>query len=223
MAFSPQFLDQIKDQIGLVSVIARRVNLKKKGREYLGICPFHNEKTASFTVNEDKGFFHCFGCGAHGDVIGFVMRDEGLAFPEAVEKLAGEAGLEIPKTTPQQHARAEEQLSLYTVLEAAANFFKSELRADSGAAASVYLKGRGLKPETIENFRLGYAPESRNALKTALLGKDISEAMLVTAGSLIEPEGGGASYDRFRNRLMFPIQDRRGRVIAFGGRALGKG
>ena len=223
MAFTPQFLDEIRARVPLSDVIGRRVRLIRKGREHSALCPFHNEKTPSFTVSDDKGFFHCFGCGAHGDVIGFVMRDEGLAFPEAVEKLAGEAGLEIPKTTPQQHARAEEQLSLYTVLEAAANFFKSELRADSGAAASVYLKGRGLKPETIENFRLGYAPESRNALKTALLGKDISEAMLVTAGLLIEPEGGGASYDRFRNRLMFPIQDRRGRVIAFGGRALGKG
>ena len=223
MAFTPQFLDEIRARVPLSDVIGRRVRLIRKGREHSALCPFHNEKTPSFTVSDDKGFFHCFGCGAHGDVIGFIMRDEGLAFPEAVEKLAGEAGLEIPKTTPQHHARAEEQLSLYTVLEAAANFFKSELRADSGATASVYLKGRGLKPETIENFRLGYAPESRNALKTALLGKDISEAMLVTAGLLIEPEGGGASYDRFRNRLMFPIQDRRGRVIAFGGRALGKG
>mgnify|MGYP001385991926 CR=1 FL=1 len=222
MAFTPQFLDEIRARVPLSDVIGRRVRLIRKGREHSALCPFHNEKTPSFTVSDDKGFFHCFGCGAHGDVIGFVMRDEGLAFPEAVEKLAGEAGLEIPKETPQDHARAEEQLSLYAVLEAAANFFKSELRADSGAAASMYLKGRGLKPETIEGFQLGYAPESRSALKTALLAKDISEAMLVTAGLLIEPEGGGASYDRFRNRVMFPIQDRRGRVIAFGGRALGE-
>ena len=222
MAFTPQFLDEIRARVPLSDVIGRRVRLIRKGREHSALCPFHNEKTPSFTVSDDKGFFHCFGCGAHGDVIGFVMRDEGLAFPEAVEKLAGEAGLEIPKETPQDHARAEEQLSLYAVLEAAANFFKSELRADSGAAASVYLKGRGLKPETIEGFQLGYAPEFRSALKTALLAKDISEAMLVTAGLLIEPEGGGASYDRFRNRVMFPIQDRRGRVIAFGGRALGE-
>ena len=221
MAFTPQFLDEIRARVPLSDVIGLRVRLIRKGREHGALCPFHNEKTPSFTVSDDKGFFHCFGCGAHGDVIGFVMRDEGLAFPEAVEKLAGEAGLEIPKETPQDHARAEEQLSLYAVLEAAANFFESELRADSGSAASAYLKGRGLKPQTIEGFRLGYAPESRNSLKTALLGKDISEAMLVTAGLLIEPEGGGASYDRFRHRVIFPIQDRRGRVIAFGGRALG--
>jgi len=222
MAFTPQFLDEIRARVPLSDVIGRRVRLIRKGREHGALCPFHNEKTPSFTVSDDKGFFHCFGCGAHGDVIGFVMRDEGLAFPEAVEKLAGEAGLEIPKETPQDHARAEEQLSLYAVLEAAAKFFESELRADSGAAASAYLKGRGLKPETIQGFRLGYAPDSRSALKTALLGKNISEAMLVIAGLLIEPEGGGASYDRFRNRVIFPIQDRRGRVIAFGGRALGE-
>ena len=222
MAFTPQFLDEIRARVALSDVIGRRVRLIRKGREHSALCPFHNEKTPSFTVSDDKGFFHCFGCGAHGDVIGFVMRDEGLAFPEAVEKLAGEAGLEVPKETPQDHARAEEQLSLYAVLEAAAKFFEAELRTDSGAAASAYLKGRGLKPETIQSFRLGYAPDSRTALKTALLGKDISEAMLVTAGLLIEPEGGGASYDRFRNRVIFPIQDRRGRVIAFGGRALGE-
>ncbi len=220
MAFTPQFLDEIRDRVALSDVIGRRVRLIRRGREHTALCPFHNEKTPSFTVSDEKGFFHCFGCGAHGDVIGFVMRDEGLSFPEAVEKLAGEAGLQIPKETPRDRARAEEQLSLYAVLEEAAKFFESELRAESGAAA--YLKGRGLKAETIQGFRLGYAPDSRSALKSALRGKNISEAMLVTAGLLIEPEGGGASYDRFRNRVIFPIQDRRGRVIAFGGRALGE-
>ncbi|MDP6475126.1 MAG: DNA primase [Alphaproteobacteria bacterium] len=222
MAFTPQFLDEIRARVPLSDVIGRRVRLIRKGREHSALCPFHNEKTPSFTVSDDKGFFHCFGCGAHGDVIGFVMRDEGLAFPEAVEKLAGEAGLEVPKETPRDRARAEEQLSLYAVMEVAAKFFESELGADSGAAAGAYLKGRGLKGETIKGFRLGYAPDSKSALKSALIGKNISPAMLVTAGLLIEPEGGGAVYDRFRNRVMFPIQDRRGRVIAFGGRALGE-
>ena len=222
MAFTPQFLDEIRIRVALSDVISRRVRLIRKGREHSALCPFHNEKTPSFTVSDEKGFFHCFGCGAHGDVIGFVMRDEGLSFPEAVEKLAGEAGLQIPKETPRDRARAEEQLSLYAVLEQAAKYFESELRADSGAAAGAYLKGRGLKAETIEIFRLGYAPDSRTALKSALRAKNISEAMLVTAGLLIEPEGGGASFDRFRNRVIFPIQDRRGRVIAFGGRALGE-
>jgi len=221
MAFTPQFLDEIRARVPLSDVIGRRVRLIRKGREHSALCPFHNEKSPSFTVNDDKGFFHCFGCGAHGDVIGFVMRDEGLSFPEAVERLAGEAGLEVPKETPRDLARAEEQLSLYGVMEQAAKFFESELRAESGTQARAYIKGRGLRAETIEGFRLGYAPDSRGSLKAALLGKEISEAMLVTAGLLIEPEGGGTSYDRFRNRLIFPIHDRRGRVIAFGGRALG--
>ena len=221
MAFTPQFLDEIRARVPLSDVIGRRVRLVRKGREHLGLCPFHNEKTPSFTVSDDKGFFHCFGCGAHGDVIGFVMRDEGQSFPEAVEKLAGEAGLEVPKESPRDRARAEEQMSLYTVLEEAAKYFQSELRAESGGGARRYLEGRGLNGETIAGFRLGFAPDSRSSLKTALLGDKITEAMLVTSGLLIEPEGGGASYDRFRNRVIFPIQDRRGRVIAFGGRALG--
>ena len=123
-------MDEIRARVPLSDVIGRRVRLIRKGRAHSALCPFHNEKTPSFTVSDDKGFFHCFGCGALGDVIGFVMRDEGVAFPEVVEILAGEAGLEIPKETPQDHARAEEQLSLYAVLEAAANIFKSELRAD---------------------------------------------------------------------------------------------
>ena len=221
MAFTPQFLDEIRARVPLSDVVGRRVRLVHKGREHLGLCPFHNEKTPSFTVSDDKGFFHCFGCGAHGDVIGFIMRDEGHSFPEAVEKLAGEAGLEVPKDRPRDRARAEEQMSLYRVLEDAAKHFQSELRTDSGAAARAYLKGRGLNDETIVGFRLGFAPDSRNFMKTVLLGDQITEAMLVTAGLLIEPEGGGSSYDRFRNRVIFPIQDRRGRVIAFGGRALG--
>jgi len=221
MAFTPQFLDEIRARIPLSDVIGRRVRLVRKGREHLGLCPFHNEKTPSFTVSDDKGFFHCFGCGAHGDVIGFIMRDDGQSFPEAVEKLAGEAGLEVPKETPRDRVRAEEQMSLYTVLEEAAKHFQSELRADSGAAANAYLKGRGLSDEMIAGFRLGFAPDSRNFLKTSMLGDKITEAMLVTAGLLIEPEGSGVSYDRFRNRVIFPIQDRRGRVIAFGGRAFG--
>jgi DNA primase len=221
MAFTPQFLDEIRARVPLSDVIGRRVRLVRKGREHLGLCPFHNEKTPSFTVNDDKGFFHCFGCGAHGDVIGFVMRDEGQSFPEAVEKLAGEAGLQMPEETPRDRARAEEQLSLYGVMEEAARYFESALRADSGAVARTYLKGRGLTAETVAGFRLGFAPDSRSALKTALMSDKITEAMLIAAGLLIVPEGGGASYDRFRDRVMFPIHDRRGRVIAFGGRALG--
>ena len=221
MAFSPQFLDEIRARVPLADVIGKRVRLARRGRELTGLCPFHNEKTPSFTVSEDKGFFHCFGCGAHGDVIGFVMRDEGFGFPEAVERLADQAGLELPKQSPAERARERAQISLYGVLEAATAWFEHQLKADAGRAARAYLVGRALTPESVQTFRLGFAPERRDGLKSALAGQDISEALMVTAGLLIEPDGGGQSYDRFRGRIIFPIADRRGRVIAFGGRALG--
>ncbi len=223
MSFTPQFLDEIRARVGLADRVARKVKLTRKGREFSGLCPFHNEKTPSFTVNEDKGFFHCFGCGAHGDVIGFVMRTENLSFPETVERLAEDAGIEMPKTSPEERQRAEAAVSLYAVCEAAAAFFEKELRGPRGQGARDYLKGRGLDEETIARFRLGYAPDSRSALKTALMGGGITESLLVTAGLLIQPEDERASYDRFRGRVIFPIFDRRGRPIAFGGRIMGEG
>lgn len=223
MSFTPQFLDEIRARVGLADRVARKVKLTRKGREYSGLCPFHNEKTPSFTVNEDKGFYHCFGCGAHGDVIGFVMHTENLSFPEAVERLAEDAGLELPKSSPEEHKRAEAAVSLYAVCEAACAFFEKELRGPRGQAARDYFKGRGLDEETIARFRLGYAPDSRSALKTALMGGGITESLLVTAGLLIQPEDDRASYDRFRGRVIFPIFDRRGRPIAFGGRIMGEG
>ncbi|HSR54899.1 MAG TPA: DNA primase, partial [Alphaproteobacteria bacterium] len=223
MAFSNRFLDEIRARAGLAERISRKVKLTKRGREYLGLCPFHNEKTPSFTVNEDKGFFHCFGCGAHGDVIGFVMRTENLSFPEAVERLADEVGLEVPASTPEERARAEQAVSLYAVTEKACAWFESELRSPRGAAARDYLAGRGLDEEAIARFRIGYAPDTRHGLKTALSGNGVTESLLVTAGLLIVPEDGRASYDRFRGRVIFPIFDRRGRVVAFGGRILGDG
>jgi DNA primase len=230
MRFSPDFLDDIRSRVRLSDVIARRVALKKRGREHLGLCPFHKEKTPSFTVNEEKGFFHCFGCGAHGDVIEFMMRSEGLAFPETVERLAGMAGLAVPVETPEERERARERQTLYDVLEAACAWFERQLQGPAGRRARDYLKGRGVDDDA--RFRLGFAPDSRGALKAALGeggpgpagGADrFPEPLLVTAGLLIEPEGEGAPYDRFRGRIIFPITDRRGRVIAFGGRALGEG
>ncbi len=223
MSFTPQFLDEIRARVGLADRVGRKVKLIKKGREYSGLCPFHNEKTPSFTVNEDKGFYHCFGCGAHGDVIGFVMRTENMSFPEAVERLAEDAGLELPVSSPEERQRAEAAVSLYAVTEAATAFFEKELRGPRGAEARAYLEGRGLDAETIARFRLGYAPDSRTALKTALMGNGITESLLVTAGLLVVPEDGRASYDRFRGRVIFPIFDRRGRPIAFGGRIMGEG
>ena len=223
MAFPPQFLDMLRERIGLADLIGRRVRLTRKGREFSGLCPFHNEKTPSFTVNEEKSFYHCFGCGAHGDIFGFVMRTEGLAFPEAVERLAEEAGVPVPEQSPEERRRARAQATLYQVMERACAFFEKSPAGAPGRSARDYLERRGLDPEAWARFRLGYAPDSRGALKAALTGEGIAEDQLVEAGLLIRPEGGGAAYDRFRGRVTFPITDRRGRVIAFGARTLGDG
>jgi DNA primase len=228
MAFPPQFLDELRSRLPLADVVGRRVKLQKRGRDFVGLCPFHNEKTPSFTVNEEKGFFHCFGCGAHGDAIGFVMRAEGASFPEAVERLAGEAGLPVPQPDPEARAKAERQSTLLGAMEAAAKFFEAELKGSRGRAARDYVEGRGLGEETIHRFRLGYAPDSRGSLKEALTRQGFPEALLIEGGLLIKPppengSAGGAAYDRFRGRVMFPITDRHGRVIAFGGRVMGEG
>ena len=221
--FPPQFLDEIRARVPLESAIGKRVRLVRRGRESVGLCPFHKEKTPSFTVNEDKGFFHCFGCGAHGDVIGFVMRDEGLSFPEAVERLASDAGLALPARDPRAEAREKARLSLYEVVEAAAAWFEAELKGPRGASARRYLDTRGVDEETRAHFRLGYAPDGRTALRTKLEQGGVTEAMMLDAGLVIAPDDGRAPYDRFRGRVIFPIGDRRGRVVAFGGRALGDG
>jgi DNA primase len=224
MAFPPRFLEDLRSRVSIIDVVGRRVRLIRKGRgEATGLCPFHNEKTPSFTVSEDKGFFHCFGCGAHGDVIGFVMRSEGLEFPQAVERLAGEAGMDVPRETPQDRERAERQATLGGAVEFAAKFFEQQLRASVGRAGLEYFKRRGLTDDTLRRFRLGFAPDSRHALKAALEKAGIPEAIAVEAGLLVKPEDGGHSYDRFRGRVMFPILDRKGQVIAFGGRILDQG
>ncbi|MBF0094635.1 MAG: DNA primase, partial [Alphaproteobacteria bacterium] len=220
MAFPPQFLDEIRARIHLSTVAGRRVRLQRRGREHTGLCPFHNEKTPSFTINEDKGFFHCFGCGAHGDVISFEMRALGLSFVDAVERLAGEAGLEVPQSSPEERTRARREAGLHDVLEAAAAFFEKHLRLPVGRDALDYLRRRGLDDGIVARFRLGFAPAG-NALKAALIRDDIGEDLLVEAGLVGRPEDGRTSYDIFRDRVMFPITDRRGRIIAFGGRVLG--
>lgn len=221
MGFSPAFLDELRTRVSLVSVVGRRVKLIRKGREHHGLCPFHNEKSPSFTVNEDKGFYHCFGCGAHGDAIGFEMRSGNLSFSDAIEKLAAEAGLEIPQATPEDRKREERRASLHDAMEAACKFFEEELHGGSGREGLAYLKARGLTDETIARFRLGWAPDQRQALKTALMSDSLPESLLTEAGLLKKSDGPGASFDMFRARVMFPITDRRGRVIAFGARTLG--
>src|SRR5207248_51655 len=182
---------------------------------------FHKEKSPSFNVVEDKAFYHCFGCGAHGDVIGFTMRVENAGFREAVEALAGQAGLDLPKETPAERERAERVATLYDVCAAAAALFEQQLWSKSGAAGLAYLQGRALSDDLIRRFRLGWAPDSRSFVKSALSGK-FPEPLLVEAGLLRETEGGDR-VDFFRGRIIFPISDRSGRVIAFGGRTLGDG
>jgi DNA primase len=224
MALPPRFLEELRGRVSIIDVIGRRVRLIRKGRgEATGLCPFHNEKTPSFTVSEDKGFYHCFGCGAHGDVIGFVMQTEGLEFRDAVERLAAEAGMEVPRETAEDRARAERQATLGGAVEFAANWFEQQLGAFAGRAGLDYLRRRGLSDETIQRFRLGFAPDTRHGLKAALEKASIPEAIAIEAGLLIKPEDRGHSYDRFRGRVMFPILDRRGQVIAFGGRIIGDG
>ncbi len=236
MAFSPQFLDDLRLRAGLADVIGRRVRLIRKGREYSGLCPFHKEKTPSFTVNEEKGFYHCFGCGAHGGIIDFAMQTEGLSFPEAVRKLAADAGMAVPDDRPETREKERHRQGLLEVLAAATAFFEKMLRMPEGRGALDYLKGRGVAEDTIKTFRLGFAPPGYGALKGALTrggpGEPggpggpggISEDRMVAAGLLIRPqESDKKPYDRFRQRVMFPITDPRGRVIAFGGRILGDG
>lgn len=223
MAFPPEFLDELRNRVGLAAVISRRVKLIKKGREYSGLCPFHNEKSPSFTVNEDKGFFHCFGCGAHGDAIGFEMRANNLSFTEAVEKLSSEVGLDVPKASPEERRREAQRASAHDCMEAACRFFERQLREPGGREGLAYLRERGLSEDTITRFRLGWAPDSREALKKMVMSEACPESLLIEVGLLKKPEGGGASFDFFRGRVTYPVTDRRGRVVAFGARTLGDG
>jgi len=220
MAFPPGFLDELRSRVSLADLVGKRVRLVRKGREYGGLCPFHNEKTPSFYVVEDKGFFHCFGCGAHGDAIGFTMRSENLDFIEAIERLAGIAGVAVPQQTPQEREKAQRQKTLLEALAAAAKFYEEQLWGRGGARGREYLSARGLDEETMRRFRLGWAGEDRSALRRALT-PEFPATLLVEAGLLHTSDRGGEPYDFFRERVIFPIGDRAGRVIAFGGRALG--
>ncbi|MDA1131920.1 MAG: DNA primase, partial [Proteobacteria bacterium] len=224
MAFADSFLDQIRARVPGSEVVAKRVRLKRSGRgELTGLCPFHDEKTPSFTVNDAKGFYHCFGCGAHGSAFDFLMQTDGLSFPEAVERLAGMAGLEMPARSrdPQDKERREGRERLYGLLEVAAAWFEDRLR-HHGDVARRYLEDRSIDGAAAAQFRLGFAPDSRDALKQALLARGYTVAELVRVGLLVAPEDGGEAFDRFRNRVMFPITDRRGQIVAFGGRTLGE-
>lgn len=223
MRFPPHILDEIRARLPVSQVVARKVALKKSGREYRGLSPFKVEKTPSFFVNDQKGFYHCFASGAHGDIFRFVMETEGLSFPEAVERLAEEAGVTLPKLaerTPEAVEREQQRLSLYDLIEASVRFFQEKLKSPEGQEARRYLEKRGLKRETIGEFRLGYAPNSKTALRQHLAGLGFNVDAMVESGMLIGGADIPSPYDRFRHRVMFPIQDAKGRSIAFGGRAL---
>ncbi|BAT58487.1 DNA primase [Variibacter gotjawalensis] len=222
MRFPPQFLDDIRARLPVSEVVAKRVQLKKQGREWRGLSPFNKEKTPSFYVNDQKGFYHDFSSGKHGDIFGFVMDTEGLTFPEAVERLAGIAGLPMPVMTREAVEQAEKRKTLHDVMELAAKFFQDQLAGRAGAHARGYLADRSLDAPTQQKFRIGYAPNERFALKEALGAQGIPVGDMIETGLLIAGDDIPVPYDRFRDRVMFPITDIRGRVIAFGGRALQK-
>ena len=221
MALPPNFLDELRARTPLPALIGRKTRVTKSGRQWKACCPFHGEKTPSFYIYDDH--FHCFGCGAHGDAIAFVMQAEGASFPEAVERLAGEAGLEVPKATPQQAKREAQQRDLHAVLEAASEAFQRRLRLPEGRAGLDYLLRRGLTEDTIRRFGLGWSGGGRGALAADLKPLGIETRQLVEAGLMREGEGDGPPADLFFNRVMFPIRDRRGRLVSFGGRVLGDG
>jgi DNA primase len=218
----PTFIDDLMNRVDIVEVIDARVPLKKAGREYTACCPFHNEKTPSFTVSPNKQFYHCFGCGAHGTAVGFLMEYEHLSFPEAVEELARQVGLEVPyegpaHAEPQQRQRND---NLYDLLAQSDRYYRRQLRQHAESARAVdYLKQRGLSGEIAAEFGLGFAPPGWDNLQRELGSSSERQEQLVTTGMLIRKDDGNC-YDRFRDRIMFPIRDRRGRTIAFGGRIL---
>ena len=222
MTLSPAWLDELRSRTTLSAIISPSVKLIRAGREWKACCPFHNEKTPSFTVNDDKHFYHCFGCGAHGDAIRFLTDHRGLQFMDAVKELAAKAGMDVPAPDPRSKEKADRASSLTEVTGAAQRWFAEQLQGVAGAEARDYCKRRGIDQAVIERFGIGLAPDNRGALKRALA--DLGEDKLIETGMLIKPEEPGkASYDRFRGRLMFPVRDARGRVIAFGGRILGEG
>jgi DNA primase len=222
MRFTPQFLDELRARLPVSEVVGRRVKLKKAGREWKGLSPFQQEKTPSFTVNDQKQFYHDFSTGKHGNIFDFIMETEGVSFPEAVERLASLAGLPLPAATPDAARHEQRRKTLHDVMELAAKFFADTLASRNGAKARGYLADRAISPATQLQFRLGYAPGERFSLKEHLGSHGVSVDDMVEAGLLIAGDDIPVPYDRFRDRVMFPIADARGRVIAFGGRALEK-
>lgn len=221
MRYDPRMLDEIRSRIPISRLVGRSVSLKRQGREYVALSPFNKEKTPSFFVNDDKQFYHCFSSGKHGDVFTWLMDIEGLSFPEAVERLAGDAGVALPAKDPGEVQRIAKRRALSDVMELAARFFKTALEGPAGGEARAYLAGRSITKDAISQFEIGLAPNARHGLRDALKREGVSDQDQLACGLLIQPDD-GAPYDRFRDRIMFPIRDAQGRLIAFGGRALSK-
>src|ERR1700709_2647454 len=222
MRFTPQFLDELRARLPVSEVGGRRVKLKRAGREFKGLSPFQQEKTPSFTVNDQKQFYHDFSTGKHGNIFDFVMETEGVPFPEAVERLASMAGLPVPAATPDAARHEQRRKTLYDVMGLGAKFFADTLASRHGAKARGYLGDRAISPSVQVQFRIGYAPGERFALKEHLGGLGIPVEDMVEAGLLVAGDDIPVPYDRFRDRVMFPISDLRNRVIAFGGAGLEK-
>jgi len=219
MAVPPEFIEDLRQRVPLSDVVGRRVKLIRKGRRHSGLCPFHAEKTPSFSVVDDDGFYHCFGCGVHGDAISFLREMDGLEFMEAVERLAEMAGLAVPRTVPQDPAASRQRKAALDILEETTLFFEAALRRDDGRDATRYLKQRGLDSAIVKTYRIGYSP--RMGLRAALKDKGFSDEDMLAAGVIRKSDRDGSLYDYFRDRVMFPIENRQGNVIAFGARALG--
>jgi DNA primase len=222
MRFPPQFLDELRARLPVSEVAGKRVRLKRAGREWKGLSPFNQEKTPSFFVNDQKGFYHDFSSGKHGDIFTFTMETEGVTFPEAVERLAALAGLPMPKMSREAEAEEGRRRTLHEIMALAANFFEATLAARAGARARGYLADRGLDAATQVRFRIGYAPAERFALKEHLGSVGVPVEDMIEAGLLVSGNDIPVPYDRFRDRVMFPISDFSGRIVAFGGRALAK-
>src|SRR5471032_1520664 len=222
MRFTPEFLDELRARLPVSEVVGRRVKLKKSGREWKGLSPFQQEKTPSFFVNDQKQAWFDFSSGKNGNIFDFLVQTEGLSFPEAVERLASMAGLALPAVTPDAARNEQRRKTLHDVMELAAKFFADTLASRAGAKARGYLGDRAISPATQLQFRIGYASGERFALKEHLGNAGIPVEDMVEAGLLVTGDDIPVPYDRFRDRVMFPISDLRGRVIAFGGRALEK-
>lgn len=219
MAVPPEFIEDLRQRVPLSDIIGRRVKLTRKGRRFSGLCPFHAEKTPSFSVVDDDGFYHCFGCGVHGDAISFLREIDGLEFMEAVERLAEMAGLEVPRTTPIDPAASRQRKAALDILEETTLFFEAALSSAAGREAAQYLQQRSLDAATVKTYRLGYSP--RAGLRDALKARGFSDEDMLAAGVIRKSDRDNSLYDYFRDRVMFPIENRQGKVIAFGARALG--